>query len=276
MIASNDEETGAMTRNSTKGWMPGRQQALCIAATLLLASTSAVASVKNDVQCNVDSDYDLSITPKSLILTRDTGTPKQIVMRSGRLFVDDRWVKLSAEDSARIAEYEKQARATMPLAQAIGRDAADIAFTTLGEVARGLSASPEQTQAHLAKARAKIDQRLARSVTANRFNGNDLGHGIADAIGEALPIVIGDIVGGAIGAAFSGDTARIERLNSIDKEVERRVEPRSKLLEARAMQLCRRMEALDQIDDSLAYRLPDGSRLDLLDTKVDAREANAH
>ena len=229
--------------------MPGMKQTLCIAATTLLATASLSASAK-DFECDVNSDYDLSITPKSLILTRDSGSPKTIVMRSGRLFVDDRWVELSSEDSARIAEYEKQARATMPLAQAIGRDAADIAFTTLGEVAAGLSATPDQTRAHLAKARAQIDVRLARSVTANRFNGNDLGKGIADAIGEALPVVIGDIVGGAIGAAFSGDTARIERLNSIDKEVERRVEPRAKLLEARAEQLCRRMEALDQIDDA--------------------------
>src|SRR5436190_6604124 len=138
-----------MDGNIRKTWMPRRQRVLCMAASLLLASTSLAASA-NDVQCNVDSDYDLSITPKSLILTRDTGTPKAIVMRSGRLFVDDHWVKLSSEDSARIAEYEKQARATMPLAQAIGRDAADIAFTTLGEVASGLSATPEQTRAHLA------------------------------------------------------------------------------------------------------------------------------
>jgi hypothetical protein len=252
--------------------MPGTKQTLCAAATICLATTSLAASAK-DFECNVDSDYDLSITPKSIILTRHVGTPKAIVMRSGRLFIDDKWVALSSEDSARIAEYEKQARATMPLAQAIGRDAADIAFTTLGEVAAGLSATPNETRAHLAKARAQIDVRLARSVTANRFNGNDLGKGIADAIGEALPVVIGDIVGGAIGAAFSGDTARIERLNSIDKEVERRVEPRAKLLEARAEQLCRRMESLDEIDDALAFRLPDGDRLDLLDAKVDIREA---
>ena len=252
--------------------MRGMKHALCIAATSVLATASLAAGAK-ELHCEVDSDYDLSITPKSVILTRETGTPKAIVMRNGRLFLDDRWVRLSSADSARIADYEKQARATMPLAQAIGRDAADIAFTTLGEVASGLSANPDKTRAHLAKARAKIDLRLSRSVTANRFNGNDLGEGIADAIGEALPVVIGDIVGGAIGAAFSGDTARLERLNQIDKEVERRVEPRARLLEARAEQLCKRMQDLDAIDDALAYRLPDGGRLDLIDAKVDAREA---
>ena len=32
------------------------------------------------------------------------------------------------------------------------------------------------------------------------------------------------------------------------------------------------MEALDAIDDALEFRMPDGSRLDLLETKVTIRE----
>jgi hypothetical protein len=243
-----------------------RGMKIAVLAGALMACCGA-ASAK-DIQCDVDSDYDLSITPKSVILTRGTGTPKAIVMRDGRLFLDDHWVQLTAADSKRVADYEKQARATMPLAQQIGRDAANIAFTALGEVAAGLSAHPADTRADLAKAREKIDANLARTITANRFNGNELGKSIEEAIGEVLPIVIGDIVGGAIGAAFSGDDARLARMNNLDKEIERRIEPQTKQLEQRAEALCRHMEALDAIDDALAYRLPDGSRLDLLDTKV--------
>jgi hypothetical protein len=249
-----------------------RGMKLAVVACGLAGVALCGAASAKDFRCDVDSDYDLSITPQSVILTREMGVPKAIVMRQGRLFIDDKWVSLSAEDSKRIAEYEKQARATMPLAQQIGRDAADIAFTTLGEVAAGLSAHPEETRAHLTKARTQLDARMARSVTANRFNGNDLGAGIAGAIGEVMPTVIGDIVGGAIGAAFSGDSARLERMNNLDKEIERRVEPRAKQLEQRAEMLCRRMEALDAIDESLAYRLPSGDRLDLLDAKVEIRE----
>lgn len=243
--------------------------ALCSGVAALAMAGGAAAK---EIRCDVDSDYDLGVTPRSVVLTRKVGTPKAIVMRQGRLFVDDQWVSLSADDSKRIAEYEKKVRAAMPLAAQIGRDAADIAFTALGEVASGLSSDPAGTRAHLAKARTQIDARLARSVSANRFNGNDLGHGIAEAIGEVLPIVIGDIVGGAVSAAFSGDSARLERLNNVDKEIERRVQPRAKQLEQRADALCRSMEALDAIDDALVYRLPDGSRLDLIDAKVEIRE----
>jgi len=241
-----------------------------LAGLALLAACGGAAA--KDLRCDVDSDYDLTVNDTSLIMTRATGTPKAIVMRQGRMFVDDRWVTLTPADSKRIADYEQQVRATLPLAQQIGRDAADLAFTALGEVAAGLSQHPADTRVKLDKARASIDAKLASAVRANRFNGNELGNGIASAVGEVLPTLIGDIVGGAISAAFSGDTARLERMNNLDKEIERRVEPRAKVLEKRAEVLCRRMEALDAIDDSLAYRTADGNRLDLLDAKVEVRE----
>jgi hypothetical protein len=106
------------------------------------ALAMAGGAAAKEIRCDVDSDYDLGVTPRSVVLTRKDGTPKAIVMRQGRLFVDDQWVSLSADDSKRIAEYEKKVRAAMPLAAQIGRDAADIAFTALGEVASGLSSDP--------------------------------------------------------------------------------------------------------------------------------------
>ena len=251
-----------------------RGMKLAVSTGLAAAALCGAASAK-DLECDVKSDYDLSLTQKSVILTRPaekTGSPRAIVMRDGRMFVDDAWVTLTPEDSKRIAEYEKTVRAAMPLAQQIGRDAADIAFTALGEVAASLSAHPDNTQAHLDKARAELDARLAHAITPNRFSGNDLGKGIAHAISEVLPVVIGDIVGGAVSAAFSGDTARLERMNNLDKEIERRVQPRADQLEVRAESLCRKMESLDALDDGLVYRLPDGRRLDLIDATVRPRQ----
>ena len=215
----------------------------------------------------MDSDYDLSIDDRSVILTRDNGVPKAIVMRQGKLFVDDRWVTLSSADTQRIADFEKGARAAMPEAQAIGREAADIAFTVLGEVAAGFSSDPKAAQAKVAQARAKIDTRLARSVTATRFNGRDLGEGIGEAVAEVIPSMIGDIVSGAIGAAFSGDASRLKRLENLDAQIEARVEPRAKALEQRADSLCRRMVELDRIDDALEFRMANGQPLNLLEAR---------
>jgi DUF2884 family protein len=262
--------TLAMVAGLACWWRPTTREmhmrrALCFLVLLALAA-SAHAS---DVECNIESDYDLSINPQSVILTRDSGTPKWIVIRGDKLFVDDRWVALGHEDGQRIAAFDRGTREIMPLAAQIGRDAADIAFTALGEVAAGFSNDPARTRAKLEQARDRIDARLARSISANRFDSSDLGKGIGDAVSEVVPLVIGDIVGGAVRAALSGDTARLEAMDGLDKQIEARVQPRARALEKRAQQLCTKMQELDRLDSALAYRLPGDASLDLLRIKPD-------
>ena len=225
-----------------------------IAIALLSLACGSAAAIDRGCDVNVESDYDLALNERSVILTRASGVPATIVMRQGRLFVDDAWVALSPADSRRIAAFEQATRATMPEAQAIGRAAAEIAFIALGEVAGGFSSDPVASRAKLATARAQLDARLARSVTATRFDGRDLGAGISQAVGAALPSVIGDIVGGALSAVFSGDGNRLQRMQNLDARIEAQVQPRALALERRAEGLCRRMIELDGIDNALEYR----------------------
>lgn len=242
-----------------------RGSGFAISLMLLLLAGGAAA---REHGCNVESDYDLHITPKSVILLRDgSGTPGTVLMREGRLFVDDRWVALGAADRTRVLAYEREARAVMPLAQQIGRDAAEIAFTALGEVATGFSSDPARTRAKLAEARTQLDARLARSLSPTRFDGDDLGRGIAATVADVLPTLIADIVGGAVRAALGGDTARLQRMERMDREIEARVEPRARALERRAEALCQRMTELDALDDALEYRLPGGRRLELIEMR---------
>ena len=121
--------------------LPIRHSLLCVALSSL-----AFAAQAKEIRCEIHSDYDMTVNERSVIFTRETGTPKAIVMRQGRLFVDDRWVTLSKEDSERLKDFEQGARKAMPLAHEIGRDAADIAFTALGEVAAGISNHPDKTR----------------------------------------------------------------------------------------------------------------------------------
>lgn len=240
-----------------------------ICGCFLAASTLGASAAQMD-RCDVESDYDLSINERSVILTRASGSPRALVMRQGQLFVDDRWVTLSAGDRLRIARFEQGTRDAMPIASAVGREAAAIAFTALGEVAAGLSSDPAAVLAKLETARTQLDARMARSVTATRFNSADLGDGIADAIGDVLPSLIGNVVGGAISAAFSGDDSRLKRMENLDKEIEAKVEPRARALEARAAQLCDRLVELDRLDNALEYRRANGDPLDLIEAQVRA------
>lgn len=250
-------------------WLLGVAVALaCAQAAAGDGKIRAGKHVSINSDCNIESDYDFHLTERSVVFTRKAGAPSRVLMRDGRLFVDDAWVEVSAADGRRIRDYERGARDAMPLAQQIGREAAQIALTAVGEVAAGLSSDPERTRRKLADARKRIDAELANSVNANSFSGEALGQSIAGVVGEIMPMVIGDVVGGAVRAAFSGDTARLERMEDLDARIEAIVEPRAKALERSADELCRRMEALDAIDNALEYRLPGGKPLHLLEVRA--------
>lgn len=244
---------------------------LAAAVATALACGAAFADVKIDGRCEIDSPYQLTLNERSLILTRQDGEPKAIVMRQGRLFVDDRWVELSAQDSSRLAEFERGARAAMPETQAIAREAADIALVALGEVAAKLGNHPDRTRAKVAQARERLDAGLRGAIGPTRFSGERLGDGIADAIGEALPVVIGDLVGGAVSAALSGDSQRLQELENLDAQIEAAVKPRANSLGRRADRLCERMRGLDALENALSYRFG-GRPLDLLKVEYRPRE----
>ena len=246
---------------------PSRPVMIAALAATTLAAGPAFAGIHVDASCEIDSAFDLTLNPRSLILTREDGSPKAIVMRQGRLFVDDRWVELSGDDARRIADFERGARAAMPEAQHIGREAADIAFTALGEVAAALTNDPARTRGHIERARKDLDQRLRNVVTPTHFSGKTLGDGIGDALGETVPTVVGELVGGAVTAALSGDTERLQRLDRLDAKIEAAVQPRADALGRRADQLCRQMTELDALDNALSYR-HDGRPLELLRVQI--------
>lgn len=246
-----------------------------MAATSLAAGpVAAAANVHVDASCEIDSGFDLTLNERSLILTREDTAPKAIVMRQGRLFVDGRWVELSRDDSRRIADFEKGARAAMPEARQIGREAADIAFTALGEVAAVLGTDPARTRGHIDRARKDLDARLRNVVTPTHFSGKTLGDGIGDALGETVPTVVGELVGGAVTAALSGDTERLQRLDGLDAKIEAMVQPRADALGRRAEKFCRQMSELDALDNALSYRF-DGRPLELLRVEVKPSQSKA-
>jgi hypothetical protein len=241
---------------------------------LLMLAFSAQAGAQAQVHvedCRVDSDYDFHLTERSVVLLREGGSPHTVLMRKGRLFVDDRWVDVSAADARRLVDYEREAREAMPLAARIAREATAIAFDALGEVAAGFGKDPDASRRRLAEARTTLEAELAQAVGPTRFNRSGLGDAIGAAVAKVVPSLVGDIVGGALRAAFSGDPSRLQALEGMDARIEALVEPRARALEADSAALCGRMEALDAIDGALEYRLPSGGRLELLEVSAGAR-----
>lgn len=247
---------------------------LLAVTTLLLASLSAQAAT-DVARCEVDSDYALTLNDRSLILLRQEGAPRRIVMRQGRMFVDDAWVTLSAQDAERVAAFERQTRQAVPVAQEVGRQAAGIALSALGEAAAGFSRDPARTRRQLDQVRDRIDARLRQSFSGGRFTEVDIDGEVGVLVRELLPQAIGDAVAGAVQAALTGNQAQLRSLDGLDQRVEKIVEPQARRLEPLARQLCPRMQALDALDNALAYRLPSGAPLDLLRVELKPHDAKS-
>ena len=243
-----------------------------LVAMLALAAAGSASAAEVNVDCRVNSPYSLGVTERSVIYTRTTGTPHRVVIRDGHLFVDDAWVQLDAEDSRRIVDYEREVRAMLPDFQRVAAQASDIAFTTLQDVADAMSSHPDRTRKTLADAHQRLDAALAVSINAQRFDSDAIGKDIEKAIEQVMPDVTGDLVGGVLKAVFTGDHARLDRIDRIGDQIDAKVEARAQALERDAQALCVRMETLDRIENGLHYRGADGKPLELL--KLDARAAD--
>jgi hypothetical protein len=236
-------------------------------AALVLAGNSAFAESE---RCNIDSDYDVALSPDAITFSRDDGAPRSVVMHDGSLLVDGREAALTDADRERVRQFERDARALVPEVRAITMDAVDIAFTAMTEVARGLAPDNTTLQTKLETSRAELIAEFDQPEGHFKIDEDAVAASVTRLVGEITPTLIGEITTAALSAAFSGDESKAReierRAENMEADIEAKVKVRADALEARAEILCPKFVALDALDDALAYRLDDGSALDLLRT----------
>lgn len=236
-------------------------------AALVLAAAPAFA---DSTSCNIDSDYDVALSPDAITFSREHGEPRSVVMHDGSLRVDGHEAALTDADRERVRQFERDARALVPEVRAITMDAVDIAFTAMAEVARGLAPDNSALQAKLETSRAELTAEFDQPEGHFKIDEDAVAASVTRLVGEITPTLIGEITTAALSAAFSGDESKAReierRAENMEADIEAKVKVRADALEARAETLCPKFVALDALDDALAYRLDDGSALNLLRT----------
>ena len=236
---------------------------------LALATPAAAAVRVHHVDgCGVESRYDLALDASRLAFTRADATPQRIELERGHLRIDGREVAVSEADRRRLAEVEAGLRALAPQMRAIARDAVDIAYTAIGEVARAFagerSTLADTLERRHADARARVDDAFA----SRPFDDKAIGAVVDATVEEVMPALASDMAAVAVKALLSGDEAMARDLESrtaqLDAQIEARVETQARQIEARAKALCPQFAQLAELQDSLDLRLPDGGRLELL------------
>jgi maltose-binding protein MalE len=234
-------------------------------AALALAAVPALAETKT---CTIDSDYDVALSPEAITFSRDDGTPRSLVMHDGSLLIDGREAALNNADRERVRQFEHDARALLPEVRAITLEAVEIAFTAMTEVARGLAPDNAKLQAKLEDSRAELLAQFDQPEGHFKIDEDAVAASVTRLVGEITPTLVGEITAAALSAAFSGDESKAkaieQRAENMEADIEAKVKVRADALEARAELLCPKFVALDELENTLAYRLDDGSALDLL------------
>jgi hypothetical protein len=245
---------------------------LAAAILLSLAALGAQAHPHDDdshhVQCELHSDYSMTMHGKAFVFNRDDGPARHVAIGGGRLWVDGGEVKLSAADHAQLVRFEAELNRMVPRAQQVVADATDIAFFALIEVARGFNQDGSaDTIDKLEASRASIQAELkARPIVL--FSDPDIGERvIGPVVKQFVPVIAGAAVSSTLSTVFSGDEDKIRdferRMDRMGSEIERKVEKRAESLESQVESLCDSSRELDRIEAGLALRI-DGEPLDLL------------
>lgn len=222
-------------------------------------------------RCSFTTDYDVRVNDAGIAFSRDDGTPAKVFMHDGQLRVDGRAVTVNAADAARLRDYEGTVRSLLPEVAGIAREGLDIGFSALTTVATTFAEDGDERARLLARLNRNHAQALSR-IDAGLGSGVWGRHDMQDALGDSVEGAVSELVStvtaGAVKAALSGDQTRIAaleaRADSLEKTIDREVDARADRLEVRARAMCPRLAALDQLQQQLEFRLPDGSPLRLI------------
>lgn len=222
-------------------------------------------------QCGYSTEFDVHVTQDGIDFWRDAGHPGKVVMHDGHLSVDGRDVAVSADDTARLRDYESQVRGLLPEVAEIAREGVNIGFAAMRAVLLTFAENDDERRdmvgrldANHRQALARIDDGLGRGV----WKPHDMDEAIEGSIQQSVSDLVGKVAGAAVKAALSGDQSKVAaleaRADSLDHTIDKEVNARADQLGKRADALCPRLNALASLQQQFHFRLQDGSRLQLL------------
>src|SRR5262249_20321707 len=192
----------------------------------------------------------------------------------GELSVNGAPVALPASDRSRIASYESTVRALIPRVKALGQRAVDLGAEAVRDEAASVSpksaADPRLYARVDARARA-LKTRIAKSTSTREWRGAALSRYTAQIASDVLPLVARDLAQQALAVAMKGDVAGAaalqKRATGWQDSLEARMQDRLRALEPDLSRLCASARELDALESALTSRLPDGTRLDLIEIR---------
>ncbi len=232
------------------------------------------ASAQDDFNvCHVSSSYDVTLTSDGGLMFDRTGpAPRRVEIHDGRLLADGRSVTLNAADQGRLHAFQQTARALVPKVRAIAIDGVGLAADAVREQARESSpqmAASGELDAKLNAMTADFDARIKRSNSSHDWHGPAFQQYINRNVSTLVPLLASNLLQQAVQVALSGDLSRAAALRNsaanLATRLRKRVRDKLQVLKPRVRALCPSVQKMDRLENQLDARMPDGSRLNLLD-----------
>lgn len=256
--------------------MTHRLIALALAVASLLPFGGANAGTfHHDCDVRVNSYYDLRIGADGLNFAPESGRGATIRVDAGRLYVDGREVQVNAADRTRLMRFEDEVLGIREEAIGIALEGIELGLMAVREV----NAAFEDDADRVAGFNQRLDKLRVDMVKAVR---SDLSHGrpteeeidrvvdrvVEPLVKELVSSIAANVAGDAIAMALSGDESRAKDIEAKAKQLERTIEDKvegaAKKLEARAEELCPRVQALAKLNADFEVEVANGSKLDLM------------
>ncbi|HWR96723.1 MAG TPA: DUF2884 family protein [Arenimonas sp.] len=239
-------------------------------SVMAFASSGGVQAKEHqvDVGCNASSDYQVSLSGQAFVFENDQGRDTRVVLGGGKLFLNGKPAVLSAADQKRADAFEAELRQLVPESRQVAVEAVGMAVDALIEVSVALSGD-EGKRGDYDKARTKALAAASDSKTLPIFNDDAMESIVDPIVAEFVPGITGSALGFAMNSVFAGEEktkAMDARMDAMDKDLDARMEARAKALEPLAQSMCKRIQRMDAIDDSLEVRLPNGKPINFLES----------
>ncbi len=243
------------------------------ACALALLVAAPLHAKDLDETCHARSGYDVTVTDAALQFDRRNAPPQRLEMRRGDLAVNDKAVALGASDRKRIAAFETTLRELIPKIKTLAQRGVDLGvFAIREEAARAspVSAADPRVNARVDARARELKARIANSRTSKEWHARALNGYLTPVLADVTQLVAGDLAQKALALTLKGDlsgaVALTDRAVGLRASLEARIRAKLETLQPEIEKLCPSLRKLDALETGVTRNLPDGSRLNLVET----------
>ena len=236
-----------------------------------LASSSAFAHIDVSTdQCDVELNYDLSISPKHIRIIDNDQTIIDIY-NDEVLFIKGDQVSLTSDQQQLVGRYAENIRQSIPEAAEIATEAVGVAYEGI-RAAIGSKVDLSETEEKFELVKARINEKFNSETGHYRFSQGNLSTNsdnkeieamVEDVVEEVIPKLIGSLMMN-IGSAMAGGETSFKDLENLGDKIEKEVEARAEVLEYKANAFCSRLKEVDKIEQELVAQNDNFGHFNLL------------